>query len=457
MRGRHWAFSASTFYNFGCTEGFVPKIEDPLPYQAPVNTEPIGWRRPEEVLAQDLIYAFKDQGFDVLQVWLSCEASGKVLRLKIFNDLYFWECDVRDQLNHLVAALIPSDIDTVIITMDDEGVAVDEYRYDMEVVRRYKAGEINLYELDLLNPLQEVSAIDPSTSRLLFKQERERWNLEVYPKTNTFFGGSSGKFKYALGLHVGLNGFLFRDVYYSLLLGSVFLSDLKNVTGIDRLNPSQIVNVRSDIVEYFKQKGVTVDEAYLQKNWNLGRGWFGRAATGIFEIEYGGVAAEFLYYPVNSCWAIGFEGACLFKRDYRGLGFTDKVRKLHGFRPSFRKYQFNQYFCDFYYKWHAAELDLKIQAGKFLANDHGVRFELTRYFPSGLRVGIWYTWTNAHDRINGQIYYDKGVYFSMPLDIFYTHSDRSRFKYGLSAWLRDVGVTAATGKELYDIVNDLRQ
>lgn len=458
MRGRHFAFAASAQYNFGYTEGFIPKIEDPLPYQAPVNIEPIGWRRPEEVLAQDLLYAFRDQGFDILQVWLThCEDGREELRLKVFNDLYFWECDVRDQLNHLVAALIPLNIDRVVIVIDDEGLAVQEYRYEMELVRGYKAGSLNLYEFNLLTPIREVSGIDFCRTRLLFEQARERWNIEVYPKTNAFFGGSTGKFKYALGIHVGLNGFLFRDVYYSLLLGSLFISDLKGLTGIDRLNPSQIVNVRTDILEYCRRKGVTVDEAYLQKNWNIGSGCFFRLATGLFEIEYGGVATEFLYYPVGSCWAVGLEGALFLKRQYTGLGFTHKVRKLHGFKPSFRKFHFGQYFLDLYYKWHEAELDLKIQAGKFLANDYGIRFELMRYFPSGLRVGIWHTWTTAHDHINGKIYYDKGIFFSMPLDIFYTHSDRSRFSYGLSAWLRDVGVTAATGKELYEIVNDMRQ
>lgn len=457
MRGHAWAFSASTYFNFGCTEGFVPKIEDPLPYQAPVNTEPIGWRRPEDVLAQDLLYAFRDQGFDILEVWLSYCEGCRVLRLKVFNDLYFWECDVREQLNHLIAALIPADIDQVIVTMDDEGVAVDEYRFDMEWVRSYKRGEICLYEFNLLNPLHEVSYADPCLSRLLFQQERERWNIEIYPKTCTFFGGSTGKFKYALGLHFGLNGFIFRDVYYSVLLGWIFLSDLKNLSGIDRLNPSQIVNVRSDIIEYAKQKGITVDEAYLQKNWNVGCGCFFKLAGGYFEEEYGGVATEFLCYPVNSCWALGVEGAQLFKRKHSGLGFTNKVRKLHGFRPTHRHWHFSQYFLDLYYKWHCAELDFKVQIGKFLANDYGLRLELTRYFPSGLRVGIWQTWTNGHDRINGKLYFDKGIFFSMPLDIFYTHSDRSRFHYGLSAWLRDVGATSATGKGLYDIVNDMRQ
>ncbi|MFI5342675.1 MAG: YjbH domain-containing protein [Chlamydiales bacterium] len=65
--------------------------------------------------------------------------------------------------------------------------------------------------------------------------------------------------------------------------------------------------------------------------------------------------------------------------------------------------------------------------------------------------------TNGHDRINGHTYYDKGVFFSMPLDIFYTKNNRSRWGYGMSAWLRDVGVRACTGTELYSIINQQRQ
>ncbi len=83
-------------------------------------------------------------------------------------------------------------------------------------------------------------------------------------------------------------------------------------------------------------------------------------------------------------------------------------------------------------------------------------YEITRHFPSGLRVSVWYAHTNGHDRINDQTYHDKGVSFSMPLDIFYTHSDRDRWKYGLSAWLRDVAVSASTGDDLYNMIYEQR-
>jgi len=458
IRGHKLAFSASTFYNFGNTEGFIPKIDDPLPYNAPVNNQPIGFLRPIDVLVQDLILPFSEQGFDILQIWISYnECYQKVLRLRLLNNIYRSECIVRDRLNHLLMALIPEDIGEVVAVIEAEGFPVHEYLFRMPYVRDFAEGGMGAFELNLLNPMREVTYPDPFTSSQLFRTYRDLWNLEIFPKTNAFFGSSKGKFKYALGVHLGINGFIFDDIYYSTLLGYTFISNMRGLTGIDRLNPSQIVNVRTDIVQYYKRKGVTLDEAYVQKYWNVGRGWFGRLAAGLFEEEYGGVAAEVLFFPVNSCWAIGADGAYLRKRTYQGLGFTNRFRKLKGFQPHFVHFEPRQYFLNLYYNWVEAQVNFKVKIGKFLANDYGARFELMRFFPSGLQVSVWYTYTNAHDRINGKVYYDKGVAFSMPLDIFYTHSERDRWGYGMSAWLRDAGVTAYTGQALYELISELRE
>lgn len=456
VRGRALAFSASTFYNMGMTRGFLPKINDTLPYKAPIVTEPLGILRPEDLMVQDFFYALRKQGFDLLEVRLGYDLClGKTLRIRIYNTTYRLECEVRCRLTELLAYLAPSDLDHTIVVIEDEGFPIQEYHFNMEYVRAYAQGDIGPHELHILSPLCEVRPPDPSF-RMLFRQWRDTWNFELFPKTHTFFGSARGKFKYGLGLNAGLNGFLFDSVYYSLRVGYIFLSDLENLQGTDRLNPSQLPNVRTDIVRYYKHEGFSLDEAYLQKNWNIGRGWYSRVAMGYFEEEYAGVATEFLYYPLHTCFAIGVEGAIFKKRAYTGLGFTNEVRQLHGFVPSFHPFQFYQYFLDLYYEWHAAKLDFKIMAGKFLANDYGVRYEVSRYFPSGLRILFWYTHTNGHDKINGSTYFDKGVAFTMPMDIFYTHSDRSRWSYGLSAWLRDVGVTGLNGQGLYELIREQR-
>jgi hypothetical protein len=462
MRGDVWAFSASGFYNFGTTEGFLPKINMPLPYAAPVNFEPLGRRRSEQMLIADLLFPFQEQRLDILELSLyytPCLEKG--LHLTILNETYWAEAQVRCRLNSLLGALIPADIEEVLVVVESEGFPIQEYHYRMRWVREFHAEQIGEYELNVLTPMQEVQPLERFEAALLFERPIGLFNFEVTPKTHTLFGSSRGKFKYSLGLHAALNGFLSGNIYYSILLGCTFFTNLTRLKDYDRLNPSQLINVQTDLVNYYKQKGVTLDQAYLQKNWNLGDGCYARVAGGYFEEMYGGAAAELLYCPLVSPvvegWAAGIEGAVLKKRTTRGLGFTKKIRKLKGFIPTYCNFLGSQYFFNLYYDLACFEVSFKISAGKFLANDWGVRTQMTRYFPSGMELHFWYTWTNGHDHINGKTYFDKGVYVSMPLDIFYTYSERTRFTYGMSAWLRDVGFQSYTGKQLYDMINEQRQ
>jgi hypothetical protein len=458
IRGHKWAFSASVNYNFGDTKGFFPKIDNPKVYLAPQNIEPVGSRRPEMALVQDLIYPFRKQGFDLIQMVLSPDCFGQTtLRIHVENRVYRTECDVRTRLNHLLANLAPGNIDHIIVVLEAEGLPLQEYHFAVRFLHDFAAQEIAAAELNVLSPVRDVSFSSPSCSRVIFKQPRNWFNVELLPKIHTFFGSSRGKFKYLFGLNLAFDGYLWDDVYYSVMFGYALASNLGDIQDMDRLNPSQLINVRTDVIRYYQQEGLTVDEAYLQKNWNMGQGWFSRLSTGLFEEAYGGVASEILYYPVNSVWAIGVEAAVLKKRTYRGIGFTDKIRKLHRFTPSYQKFLGKQYFFNVHYDCQDINMDFHIKAGKFLANDWGARFELTRYFNSGLRVSFWYTHTNARDYINCSRYQDRGVAVSIPLDILYTHSDRKRWGYGMSAWLRDIGVFAVTGDSLFETIRESRQ
>lgn len=457
VRGTAFAWSASAYYNFGMTKGFLPKIDDPLPYRAPINTEPIGTLRPEDVMVQDFLFAMREQGFELIKMTLTyTDDCQKELRMHIVNDVYWIEREVRNRIDYLLAYLTPSDIDRVIVVIESEGFPVQEYRYSMAFVREFATKQIGPHELHVLNPLCEVSYPCPYSTQCLFKKPRDWCGFEFFPRVHTLFGSSRGKFKYALGIETAFTGYLYDDLLYSIRFGYTFISNMGHVTGTDRLNPSQLPIVRSDIVNYYKRRGFSLDEAYLQKNWNLGKGWFSRVSAGYFEIEYAGIATEFLYYPLHSRWAFSIEGAGFLKRKETGIGLTSKVKQLHGFVPSYHKYNFSQYFLSAYYEWCEAKIDFRLTGGKFLANDYGVQFELARYFPSGLRIAFWYTVTNGNDKINGHTYFDKGISFSMPLDVFYTYSSCSRWGYGMSAWLRDVGVIGSNGQGLYELIREQR-
>lgn len=457
IRGHRLAFTASAFYNFGNCKGLLPKINDRLPYKAPLITEPIGYLRPEDAMIQDFIFAMRSQGFELGQAWLSNRDERIILRLRITNLLYREERVLRDRLNILLSSLLPDNVDEVVIVIDILSMPIQELRYNAAHLKSFQKKDMSRYELNILTPFEEVSPVNRCDSKLLFKKKKEWWNLEILPKTNTIFGSSKGKFKYALGLSTNINGFVLDDVYYSISLGYFFSTDIRHLNDMDRLNPSQLINVRTDVINYFKSNALTLDEAYLEKVHNWGKGWYTRISLGIFEVEYGGVSTEWLYYPVNSNWACGMDFAIVKKRTVNGLGFTSRIRKLKGFHPHYEKFLGSQYFFNVYYDWKCKNIEFKASAGKFLADDFGARFEMSRYFCSGLRIGFWYTYTNGHDIINNSVYHDKGIFFSVPLDIFYTKTSRSRWGYGMSAWLRDVGVSAYTGNHLYDLINQERQ
>jgi hypothetical protein len=459
IRGERIAASLSLNYNIGETKGLFPKIDDPPFYQAPIDIEPLGHLRNEKELAQEMAFAMNEQGLSLYQIYLTTDENRlRSLWMKVINTRYRAENEVKRRIDQVLSALTPDNIHSVTVVVEADGIPTHEYFYRREDLCRFLNGTIGNYEFQTLSPMREPS-FPPNAfeGTLLYHRSKAIWTFNIRPRLLTFFGSATGKFKYSAGIVAGPEGYLFDQLYYKIQGAYNIKSSLSDVGDMDMLNPSQILNVRSDAVKYFQTNTFSLEEAYLQRGWYLKRGWYGRVATGYFESAYGGIAAEFLYYPATQPWAIGLEAAGVLKRKTHGIGFTTKVRKFDGFDPEFVHFIGYQYFLDFYYDMRSLELDFKVSVGKFLARDVGARFELGRYFPSGFRFSVWYTMTSAHDIVNGSRYRDKGIAFMIPFDFFLKKSSRTYIPYALSVWLRDTGARAATGKRLYPTLQRERE
>lgn len=458
VRGEKIAGSASLRYPLGTSKGFFPKIDDPMTYLSPVDTQPLGIYRPEKEFIHELAYAFGDQGLDLYTAYLSSDPEGKKhLWLKVVNNRYREENIVRARLQHILGALTPSSIETVTVVVEADALACQSYRFRTQDLNSYRLGIMGSFELETLAPrIDAVSAPAKEESSLIFHRRKKIWSFTLRPRVLTFFGSAKGKFKFNIGLTASPEGYLFDQFYYKFQFAYQIKSNMTSLGSTDRLNPSQLPNVRTDTLRYYQTNTVAMEQGFLQKGWNLGKGWFYRLAGGYFEPAYGGVATEVLYYPVNSNWAVGVEAATVLKRRYKGFAFTHKIRKLRGREVTHVGFVGFQYFLDLYYDFKPLQLDFKISAGQFLAKDKGVSIEVGRYFQSGLRFSLWTTVTNGHDKVNGKIYYDKGFSFLIPLDMFLKQSSRNWIGYAMSAWLRDVGARADTGKPLYQTLYDER-
>ncbi len=448
IRGEAFAFAGSIHYNWGKSRGLLPKVKDPLPHRAPVNKEPLSGKRPKEVMIQEMSYAFEAQGFKITQAWID----GSGLWLQIINDRYRQEEAVRMRLQHLLTSLLPSDIEQVVVILESYGLVCQQYVYRAEWLERCSSP----FAFALLTAPGEACLAPPG--ELIFQRRYDLWRRRLSPRLENFFGSASGKYKYDLGIKLDLEGFLPGQWFYEVQLSTTVVSDLSSVSDFDLLHPSQLPNVATDYIRYRQSHALTWDRLYLQKSWNLTHGAFARLAGGYFQVNYAGLAAETLWYPARSYWAVGLEGATVKKRRYTGLGFQSKLRRFEGSTPIFFSYNMlQQYFLSLYFDIPDFQVFAKLSGGQFLAGDIGAKLEATRYFHNGVRITGWLTCTNAKDQMHGVNYFDRGIAFEIPLDFFYQCSSRRVWNYAMAAWLRDAGYSIWTGRSLFEILSNERR
>ncbi|MCC5832166.1 MAG: YjbH domain-containing protein [Chlamydiales bacterium] len=452
IRGDAFAAAGSLHYNWGKSRGFIPKFGDPCIYSAPVDHHPLGCFRPPEVMVQSLSYALEDQGFQLTRAWVDCST----LWLRLIVCRYRQEEVVRCRLQQILAALTPSNIQTVVVQIESNGLLCQQYVYEREFLLRYADHSLTQFEMEILSPREEASPCPPAD--LIFHRRCDLWRAHLSPRMENFFGSVKGKWKYDFGLKLKLEGFLPYNWFYEIQVSNTLFSNIRDLGDFDLFFPSQLPNVATDFIRYRQSHALSWDRLYLQKSWNFGCGYFGRLSGGYFQVNYAGIAAEALWYPAHSYIAIGLEGAIVKKRKYTGLGFQSEIRHFEGKRPVFSPCTtFQQYFLDFYMEFPDLRIFIKASLGQFLAGDKGVRLELTRYFENGIRLTGWITYTDAHDKIHERNYYDRGIAVEIPFDFFFKCSSRKIWSYGMAAWLRDAGYSISTGRELFETLNRERR
>ncbi len=460
LRGKELAAQASLTYNFGTSKGIFPKTQNPNFYTAPVNVEPLGYLREEKDFAKEIAIALCSQGLPLYKIYLQYNEKGeKTLWMKIANSRYRLEHELKERIQFLLSSLMPNNIYSTVVVVESDGIPTQAYFFLTSSLKKFLSQKISEEELSVLSPMVEaLDEPDVFDRTLLYRRRKDTWMLTLRPRLLTFFGSTTGKIKYSIGFVGGPEGYLFDSIYYKCQGAYNISSSMSTVGDRDVYNTSQLPMVRSDSLKYLSSQTLQLEQLYLQKGYNLSKGWYARWGLGYFEQAYGGVSLEMLYYPVSSNFAFGIEGAGVLKRNYRGLGFTTKVKK-YNIDTTYQYVHFlgYQYFFDLYYQYAPWNVDCKVSLGSFLARDKGVSFELSRYYPSGMRFSIWYTITTAKDMVNGKRYNDKGIAFYIPFDLFLKKSSRTMLGYAMSEWLRDVGARSATGKRLYPTINIERQ
>ncbi|MBS62470.1 YjbH domain-containing protein [Salinisphaera sp.] len=221
--------------------------------------------------------------------------------------------------------------------------------------------------------------------------------------------------------------------------GTLGYTLLDNFDQFDYIADSDLPRVRTFIAQYLDETELGIYNLQYTRTARLADNWFGMAYAGYLEQMYAGAGGEIMYRPFNSRVALGFDANWVRQRDFdTQFGLRDYETWVGNATA----------YIDTGFK----DVLAKVSVGRYLAEDIGTTIDFSREFESGVRLGAFATFTDAGDDY-GEGGFDKGIYLSMPLDLFFNKSSRGYAAVGWQPLTRDGGAQLARRYSLYGLTD----
>lgn len=285
----------------------------------------------------------------------------------------------------------------------------------------------------------------------------DKLSFDVSPTMAQSFGGSEGFYMFNIGV-TGSASYKFTDNFE--FNGSLYLNLYDNYDKFLYDVPpdgTDLKRVRTLIRQYVHDNSMRVNN--LQFTWmnNLSDNISYQAYGGYLEMMYGGVGTEFLYRPLNSQWAFGFDVNYAKQRDPDSMfGFFKDENQFDPLTNSAYRVQTGVMtgHATVYYQpeWLPNTL-LRVSAGQYLTEDKGVTVDFSKQFDSGVIVGAFATKTNLSAEEYGEGSFTKGFYISIPFDLMTVKSTHSRAFLSWIPLTRDGGQMLGRKYNLFDMTD----
>ncbi len=345
-----------------------------------------------------------------------------------------------ERANRIIMNDLPDGIRTIRVTENSLNMPIVTTETDVASLKRHLEGEPLGQDTELVQ--KRVTPIVPDSTEQGWYIDKSSFDFHIDPVLNQSFGGPESFYMYQVGV-MATADWWWTD--HLLTTGSLFANVANNYDKFSYTSSdSALPRVRTRVREYV-QNDYYVNNMQANYMHYLGNNFYGQVYAGYLETMFGGAGAELLWRPVDSHWAFGIDGNYVKQRDWRSpqdmMKFTDySVKTGH--------------FTAYWTPWFADDVLIKASAGQYLAGDKGVTLDVSKHFDSGVVIGAYATKTNVSAAQYGEGQFTKGVYISVPLDLFTTGPTRSRAAVGWTPLTRDGGQKLGRKFELYDMTND---
>ena len=398
------------------------------PPLAPVDTRPFK-ERDQRTMVDELHRAIYDKGFGNVKV----RTDGTDVTVEFENTKYLSDTKAIGRVLRLALLYSPRDTRKLIVISKRLNLHVLRVSVSRDVLSDYFQGKIPQETFSNLIQAEMVKAAPAYEQTHSTAHDRRNLAFGVKPDFQPYLNDPAEFFQYRFSIKPYARAYPWDGgaayARYVLPLDS----DIETT-----LPPAPEDAIRSDIAEY-GGTDPTFDRLLFDQIGHLAGRTFGRISVGYFDQIFAGIGGEILTFIGDGQVALGVEADWARKRE------PDTQLDLEDFDPY-------SVLGNIFYYVPGLNMVLRAQYGTFLAEDVGWRFTVSREYDTGAVAGGWYSVTDT-DHLEGfnRDYNDKGVFVSLPIEMFKTTSSPSRYNYGISPWTRDVGQTVRHSTEIYGL------
>jgi hypothetical protein len=339
------------------------------------------------------------------------------------------------RISRVLDEVVPNNIDTFNIVAVNAGMkqhiaAVDRYAFN-----KYKDDKVSILaakEILISEVPAEVSYKWSPT------QNYPAFLFAIAPDIRSQIGGPDGFYFGDFRLAFNSETMIKENQNF---LFSASLGITNNFAELKLNSDSVLPHVRTDIVKYLKATSdYSINRAQYNYFRKLSPNVYSKISAGLFENMFGGVGGEILYRPNQHTWAIGAEIWSVRQRDYEMMfDFLDYTTEIG--------------FINMYYEEPRSKINLAIKGGRFLAGDSGINFDFHRRFQTGLRLGAFFSVTDISKAEFGEGSFDKGFYFHIPIESFFSTFRSENVGWGLRPLTRDGAAYLAHSHHLFGVTD----
>ena len=154
--------------------------------------------------------------------------------------------------------------------------------------------------------------------------------------------------------------------------------------------------------------------------------FFGGLKIGLFEEMYGGIGGEILFRDINKPWYLTANYYWVKQREFNQ-------------RFSFRNYETFTGHLNFIWETPLDGVKMILSGGRYLARDSGITLNMSKTFKTGFVIGFFATKTDISAFEFGEGSFDKGIYFSIPLDLVSSKYRKNNARFVWKNLTRDGG------------------